>query len=112
MPQRVQPEFRQQEPLAVGESIAAVPRQGVDVLSNVARHANAATVTIEIRSSAAECVLTVRYNGCGIGAVTRRSGLATMRARAETHGGTFTCRPAALGAGTELIWSIPSARSE
>ena len=77
-----------------------------EALSNVARHAGATAVSVELAGSAEEVVLRVADDGRGTGPTTRSSGLANMRDRAERHGGTFSLgenRPR----GTVLEWQVP-----
>jgi len=77
-----------------------------EALSNTARHAGATTVEVTAEASERARRLTVADNGRGIApAVTRRSGRANLRGRAEELGGTFdTGRDPA---GTLLAWTVP-----
>ncbi|MET0233130.1 MAG: histidine kinase [Kibdelosporangium sp.] len=75
-----------------------------EALSNVARHAQATAVSIEI-SAAEDLVLRVTDNGVGMPTGGRRSGVANMAFRARRLGGTFTVEPASPG--TELRWRVP-----
>ncbi|MFF0297998.1 PAS domain S-box protein [Kitasatospora sp. NPDC004614] len=78
-----------------------------EALSNVARHAHATAVDVSAEVTAADLCLRVSDNGRGIDpAVTRRSGLANLRSRAEELGGTFTL-VANQPAGTVLEWIVP-----
>ena len=77
-----------------------------EAISNSVRHAGASRLTVRV--TVAEC-LTVEIvdNGCGIPPeITRRSGLANMRQRAEQLGGTceFSTPP---DGGTQVRWSVP-----
>ncbi|MEV6026626.1 GAF domain-containing sensor histidine kinase [Streptomyces sp. NPDC052036] len=78
-----------------------------ETLSNAARHADATTVDIGVEVTHTALELRVADNGRGIDpAVTRRSGLANLRRRAEEMGGTFTLssnRPS----GTVVEWGVP-----
>ena len=79
-----------------------------EALSNVARHASAHRVEVEVRVEQG-LVLVVRDDGVGFDAARVRSGslgLANMRTRAEQLGGHLTLGPAA-GGGTELEWRVP-----
>ena len=93
----------------VAEDFLAVLREA---LSNVARHAQASRVEIDVLAgsgtdgAAAELVLEVRDNGTGLGSATRRSGLANLRARAERHHGSLDLTPASP-TGTCLRWAVP-----
>lgn len=76
-----------------------------EALSNIARHARASAAAVTL-STGDELVLEVLDNGRGVGAATRSSGLANMRERATSLGGTFEVadRP---GGGTRLEWRVP-----
>jgi signal transduction histidine kinase len=90
-------------PREVGADVVAVLREA---LSNVARHADARTGSVEVTMRPNRLTLAVHDEGVGIGATTRRSGLRSMRRRAERHGGTFDVATRD-GGGTTLRWSIP-----
>ncbi|WP_405933243.1 GAF domain-containing protein [Streptomyces sp. NBC_00827] len=78
-----------------------------EALSNAARHAHATAV--EVTAEAADGVLRLRVadNGRGFGpSVTRRSGLANIRTRAEELGGAFALTPH-QHTGTILEWTVP-----
>ena len=77
-----------------------------EALTNVARHARASRADVEVSATAGELTLEVTDDGVGMGASTRRSGLANLRRRAEHRGGTFTVEPAEPS-GTRLRWSVP-----
>jgi signal transduction histidine kinase len=85
------------------EDLLAVLREG---LSNVARHARAHLVDVEVRTTGERLILDLRDDGVGLGASTRRSGLANLRRRAEQRGGTFTVQDVEPR-GTRLVWSVP-----
>jgi signal transduction histidine kinase len=97
--------FEDVVPEAVVEDLTAVLREA---LSNIARHARARSVVINI-TTGEQVTLEVADDGTGIGTTTRRSGLANLRRRAENHGGTLTLTPR-HPAGTCVTWSIPLAR--
>jgi two-component system, NarL family, sensor histidine kinase DevS len=86
----------------VAEDVAAVVRES---LSNVARHARAASAEVDV-SAGERLTIEVRDDGVGIGTTDRRSGLHNLRRRAERHGGTLEIRPREPS-GTCLCWSIP-----
>jgi signal transduction histidine kinase len=90
-------------PREVGADVVAVLREA---LSNVARHADARTASVEVTMRPDRLTLAVHDDGGGIGTTTRRSGLSSMRRRAERHGGTFDVATRD-GGGTTLRWSIP-----
>lgn len=81
-------------------------------LTNVRKHSKATTAGVEIRRRNGRLHLVVSDNGVGFAQVTRsrsffpRFGLATMRERAESIGGTFTVE-GTPGAGTVVRVEIP-----
>ncbi|MGW7821573.1 GAF domain-containing protein [Streptomyces puniciscabiei] len=80
-----------------------------EALSNAARHAHAGTVHVTVGVTDTELKLRVADNGRGIDpAVTRRSGLANLRKRAEELGGSFSVS-ANQPSGTVVDWVIPLA---
>jgi signal transduction histidine kinase len=86
----------------VADHLLAALREG---LSNVARHAGASKVFVTVMAGP-DLVLTVRDNGRGIRATTRRSGLGNLGKRASNLGGGLRVGAAADG-GTELEWRVP-----
>jgi signal transduction histidine kinase len=94
----------------LAEDLLAVVRES---LTNVARHAHAQRVDIEIAASPAHLSLSVEDDGDGIGDTERRSGLANLRQRAERHGGALTLGASrfaegeAAPIGTSLQWTVP-----
>jgi two-component system sensor histidine kinase DevS len=89
----------------VGDQLLATLREAV---SNVARHASASQVDIEIVASE-DIVLTVSDDGGGLDAAMRSpgKGLGNMRARAERLGGTFKGENSA-GGGAWIEWRVPA----
>lgn len=83
--------------------LLAVLREG---LSNVARHAQASSVVVEVLVNGGHVTAQVRDDGVGVGAAARESGLANMRARAEALGGGVRLTDADPH-GTVLEWSAP-----
>lgn len=80
-----------------------------EALTNVARHADARKVAVELTAEQRRAVLVLEDDGVGMGTTTRRSGLANLRARAERHGGTLDVGAAGGPPdrrGTRLTWSI------
>jgi len=79
-----------------------------EALSNVARHAAAGRVEVEISVSAG--ALHLRVTDDGVGVRTDRSrvgnGLPNMAERAESLGGAFSISARPQG-GTELMWRVP-----
>jgi signal transduction histidine kinase len=88
------------------EHLLAVLREA---LSNIARHAHATAVTVEV-SATDRLLLTVRDSGVGLADDGRRSGLANMAARATQLGGTFDVKPG--NPGTVLLWRVPLQRDQ
>ncbi len=91
-------------PARIRPHLLAVTREA---LSNVARHASATTTVVELRAEQDNAVLVVADDGTGIGLVTRRSGLANARARAQELGGDMELHAPPAG-GTELRWWVPT----
>ena len=79
-------------------------------LSNVARHASAATVDVEVLTEADHVVLRVADDGVGPPPpeALRGLGLDNLTARARKLGGTFALRPG-TSAGTIAEWRVPRA---
>ena len=98
---------------------AAVPPRLVDhvvavlreALANVARHAAASAVEVDVRVGE-RLRVRVRDDGCGIADGGRRSGLANLAQRAAELGGTLDVAPGPPGTpwGTVLDWVVPLAR--
>jgi signal transduction histidine kinase len=80
-----------------------------EALSNVARHAAASSVTVELTASSAWFRLRVVDDGQGFDPATRASGSGTgnLRSRAEELGGHLVVS-SAPGQGTVLEWVIPA----
>jgi signal transduction histidine kinase len=87
---------------ATGEQLTVVLRE---VLSNVARHAHASRVDVNV-AAGDDLVLQVADDGVGIPATGRRSGLANMASRAERLGGRFSVGRGEEG-GTTVEWRVP-----
>ncbi|MCU7729410.1 GAF domain-containing protein [Actinoplanes sp. KI2] len=91
------------------DDLTAVLRES---LSNVARHARASRVDVDLivepgdATTAARLTVKVCDNGVGIGDITRSSGTANLRHRAEQRGGTCTLGPNEPS-GTCLTWCVP-----
>ncbi len=90
-------------PPTIATDLSAVVREA---LSNTARHARAATATVQITATPTTLIARIEDDGRGIGDTTRRSGLANLRARAEKHSGTLTI-DSAPEHGTTLTWTVP-----
>lgn len=78
-----------------------------EALTNVTRHANADSVTVSV-SYGDEIVVEIVDDGVG-GVVTPGSGMAGMRRRAESVGGTFEAGPAS-GGGFRVAARLPVER--
>ncbi|MFF8941604.1 GAF domain-containing protein [Streptomyces sp. NPDC014864] len=91
-------------PAGHAEHLLAVLREA---LSNAARHAHASAVEVTAEATDGTLRLSVADNGRGIDpAVTRRSGLANLRSRAEELGGGLEIGPREPS-GTVLRWTVP-----
>jgi signal transduction histidine kinase len=86
------------------EDLLAVLREA---LTNVARHAEATSVTVDLGTTGEMVRLEVLDDGRGIPDGGRRSGLLNLRRRAERQGGAFTAAPREPS-GTMLCWSVPT----
>ncbi len=77
-----------------------------EALVNVARHARATEVDVEVRVGATDIVLRVADNGSGFDAVAGGGrGISMLEERAKLLGGSCEVRPRPEG-GTELIWRV------
>jgi signal transduction histidine kinase len=88
--------------------------QGVPVLrealSNVARHARASEVTVDLTCADGSVTLRVTDNGIGLASHPGDGaghGLVNLRQRAIDLGGSFEIAPAPGGTGTALVWTVP-----
>jgi signal transduction histidine kinase len=76
-----------------------------EALSNVARHAGATSVQVQVGVDAGRLTLDVIDDGCGVGEPVRRSGLENMRRRAIRHAGELVLSTPPDG-GTHLRWDV------
>jgi signal transduction histidine kinase len=83
----------------LASDLVAVLREG---LANVARHAQASSASVRVSSDGAVKV-EVADDGVGLATTAVQSGLANLRQRAESHGGSLTLRPR-RPRGTALVW--------
>ena len=97
-------------PPAVAEHVIAVVRES---LTNVARHAQARRVEVEITVDD-RVVIEIMDDGLGPPASVHRSGLDNLARRAEEFGGSFTVEPVrrhvpgrGRGTGTRIRWQVP-----
>jgi signal transduction histidine kinase len=77
-----------------------------EAMTNVARHAQASTVRVTIGADTDQLTVDVSDDGVGLSDNARRSGLANLRNRAHSRGGTLTLENQEQG-GLRLRWSIP-----
>ena len=85
------------------DAVAAVVREAV---TNVAKHAQATRLDVELSVDLGQVSVDVSDNGVGLGVIEnpRRSGLDNLRRRAEIWGGTLTLT-ANEPHGTRLVWT-------
>ena len=93
--------------LSLGDDAVAVVRE---LLSNVARHARATAVHVDLGAADGRFSLVVTDNGVGpAGARNRHSGTSNLAGRALRRNGTFTLDPVAPSAdhpGTRAEWNV------
>jgi len=77
-----------------------------EAMTNVARHAEASTLRVTIGADTDRLTVDISDDGVGLRDNPRRSGLANLRNRAESRGGTLTLENQEKG-GLRLRWSIP-----
>ena len=94
-------------PLSVVDAGLADHAEAVvrEAVSNAVRHANATTLTVNVKVDD-DLTIEVVDNGRGISGDITGSGLTNLRRRAEDVGGAFTVEHCATG-GTLLRWSAP-----
>lgn len=85
------------------DDVAAVV---TEALMNVVRHAEATTVEVAVSVSTDTVTVEVTDDGIGPHGDNEHSGLANLRRRAESQGGTFGIHAAHSG-GTQVAWSVP-----
>jgi signal transduction histidine kinase len=85
---------------AFAEDVLACVRES---LTNVAKHAQATSVWIDIVMAGAELTITVSDDGVGPDGATHSSGTANLRARAERWDGSFEIEPGP-SRGTVVTW--------
>jgi len=95
----------------IAEDVVAVVREG---LSNVARHADASSVRVEIRKDSRRArghlQVRIRDDGCGLDPQsTRRSGVDNLVCRARRHHGHAHLTTNPVGKGAQLVWQVPLA---
>lgn len=87
----------------IAQDLLAAAREG---LTNVARHAKASAVNLDVALTGDRLSLTIVDDGVGIGDAGRRSGLDNLAERAEEYGGYCTVVSPSAG-GTRLMWTVP-----
>jgi signal transduction histidine kinase len=90
----------------------ALVRIAQEALNNVARHAQASRVAIELREIGSDVVFTIEDDGKGFDVEAGRArktgyGFSTMRERAESAGGTFEVH-SEKGKGTRVTVRVPA----
>jgi two-component system sensor histidine kinase UhpB len=90
---------------AAGHAAFVIVREALD---NVARHANAAHVSVRLSHDALTAYVVVEDNGDGFltGDITEGRGLSAMRERARTHGGNVEL-DSQPGRGTRVLLTLP-----
>jgi signal transduction histidine kinase len=88
-------------PPGLVHDIIAVVRE---LVTNVVRHSKASRVTVSVNIRDDVRVI-VTDDGCGLPAVTVRSGLANLSDRAERRGGRLSTSTGSSG--TEVCWAVP-----
>lgn len=89
----------------VEEHLLAVVRES---LANVARHAQAASATVEVIGDEGRVIVRITDDGTGLPSdITRHSGHANMAARARIAGGSFRVATRPSG-GTVVEWEAPA----
>jgi two-component system, NarL family, sensor histidine kinase DevS len=90
----------------LADEIAAVVREA---LTNIAKHACATCVSVDVTATDTDLALCVIDDGVGIAEdASTDGGLANLRSRAELLGGTFEARARTdASAGTVLLWKVP-----
>jgi signal transduction histidine kinase len=94
-------------PDELGEHAIAVVREA---MSNVVRHAKAATASVAV-TAGDSLRIEVVDDGVGVTGSGRRSGLANLASRAAELGGTFEVGAAGAG-GTRLVWEVPLGQAD
>jgi len=77
-----------------------------EALTNVARHAQAKSVDVEITATVSRIDVSIKDDGIGMTGNAARSGLANLERRAVEHAGSLDVLAAPDG-GTQVRWSAP-----
>lgn len=93
----------------LADDVVAVVRES---LTNVARHARAATTEVSVSATASHVTIIVDDDGIGMPErPARASGTANLATRARTHGGVCNIEPRSTG-GTRVRWHVPLESAE
>src|SRR5512132_2447166 len=95
-------------PIAVGQAAYRIVQEA---LTNVIRHASAATAVIMLDRGPYTLTVTVRDNGQGAGELVAGNGIRGMKERAAEWGGEVTVTSSGRGAGTVVTAALPWPRS-
>ncbi|MBI3217527.1 MAG: GAF domain-containing protein [Mycobacterium sp.] len=103
----VRPSLHVSGPLSVVDASLADHAEAVvrEAVSNVVRHAGAATVSVTVAVDD-DLTITVTDDGGGFSPDTTRSGLSNLASRARQCGGGLDIGSAGTS-GTRLVWSVP-----
>ena len=91
--------------VVTGEFADAVVAVVREALTNVAKHAAAQRVSVALTVADGHITVEVVDDGVGIASTDNRSGLANLKERARTHGGTFSV--VSDSGQTRLRWIVP-----
>jgi MYXO-CTERM domain-containing protein len=95
-------------PIAVGQAAYRIVQEA---LTNVIRHASAATAVITLDRGPYALTVTVRDNGQGAGELVAGNGIRGMKERAAEWGGEVTVTSSGRGAGTVVTAVLPWPKS-
>ncbi|MDP3968737.1 MAG: GAF domain-containing protein [Nocardioides sp.] len=86
------------------DDIAAVVTEAV---TNAVKHSEASMIEVVVNAAAGQITVEVADDGKGFESPEHVSGLANLRTRAESYGGTFDVGSNG-GRGTRVVWSVPA----
>ena len=105
---RLKLDIAPEAPTPDGDLATAAYRIFQEILNNVARHANATAVDMQVQGDGTALRIKVRDNGCGITLKQLRHtgahGVLGMSERARHFGGRFAIGPAASGGTRVRVW--------
>lgn len=100
----------EEEPRLRPEAAIALFRVAQEAMTNTVKHAGATAVELHLDVGGDELEMVIRDNGQGLdGRQGRGHGLASMRHRVRSLGGSFAVRRPASGRGTEIQVRVPMA---